>query len=101
MSSCISMTIDGHPFREDLHRPDDPAVLAREAQRLAAAGLTAYDIAQAFRLSAGAVRMLLAASDLARDSFDPNPGPHWAFMRKPTEESTHVKDNQWNQRSTA
>ena len=34
----------------DLHRPTDPALIAREVRRLAAGGLTARDIATSLRL---------------------------------------------------
>ena len=47
----------------DEHRPADPALLAREAQRLAEQGLTLEDIGAALRLDPAAVGRLLALSD--------------------------------------
>jgi hypothetical protein len=43
------------------HRPSDPALLAREAQALAARGLSAWDIGLALRLTPSAVAQLLGA----------------------------------------
>lgn len=42
-----------------LHRPTDPAVLAREVRQLAVLGLTARDIAQALGLAVAEVHGLL------------------------------------------
>ncbi len=46
----------------DAHRPTDGESLAREARRLCAQGLTHRDVAAALRLSEGAVRAALEAS---------------------------------------
>lgn len=45
---------------ELLHKPSDPATLARECRHLADLGLTARDIAQALGLNVAEVRGLLA-----------------------------------------
>ena len=42
------------------YRPTDPDVLAREAQALAALGLSVQDIAEALKLTPGSVTALLA-----------------------------------------
>jgi len=46
---------------ETRHRPDNLDVLAREARRLAAEGLTPRDIAAALRLAPAAVEALLVS----------------------------------------
>jgi hypothetical protein len=47
-------------YRADEHRPADPALLAREAQRLADEGLSLEDIGIALGLHPAAVGRLLA-----------------------------------------
>lgn len=49
-----------HLVAANLHRPTDPATLAREARRLADQRLTENDIGQALQLDPGTVRRLLA-----------------------------------------
>ena len=48
-----------------LHRPADPALLAREAHRLAACGHSVRDIAQALRLAPEQVAALLVTEQAA------------------------------------
>jgi len=52
----------------DKHRPEDRDAIAREAQRLWAAGLTSRDIADALRINVAAVRDLLRPIFFSRNT---------------------------------
>ena len=56
----IGGRLDTHALARLMHRPDDPAVLAREAASLVAIGLTYDDVAACLGLTKGAVMQLLA-----------------------------------------
>lgn len=52
--------MSAYAIAADRHRPQDPALIAREVNRLAAQGLLPADIERALRLDAVTVREALA-----------------------------------------
>ena len=61
----IGGQLDVHALARLTHRPDDPAILAREAEHLLSIGMSVQDAAQALDLLPAALAQLLDDNPIA------------------------------------